>query len=70
MYPIASSGRLKTEVGKVPWGLHCWERPNSLQQARPMLQEPDAELRAMAQQEVAQLEPEKRKIEDQLGWTP
>jgi peptide chain release factor 1 len=39
---------------------------DSLQQARPMLQEPDAELRAMAQQEVAQLEPEKLKIEDQL----
>jgi peptide chain release factor 1 len=44
-----------------------WKKvEDSLQQARPMLQEPDAELRAMAQQEVAQLEPEKRQIEDQL----
>jgi peptide chain release factor 1 len=44
-----------------------WKKADdSLSQARAMLQEPDAELREMAQLEVAQLEPEKQKIEDQL----
>ena len=44
-----------------------WKKvEDSLQQARAMLQEPDAELKSMAQQEVAQLEPEKLKIEEQL----
>src|SRR5260370_22828938 len=44
-----------------------WKKvEDSLQQARAMLQEPDAELKAMAQQEVAQLEPEKLKIEEQI----
>src|SRR5579859_2807757 len=44
-----------------------WKKvDDSLSQARAMLKEPDAELREMAELEIAQLEPEKQKIEDQL----
>jgi peptide chain release factor 1 len=59
--------RARSEIEEAVSKYREWKKvEDSLQQARPMLQEPDAELRAMAQQEVAQLEPEKRKIEDQL----
>jgi peptide chain release factor 1 len=44
-----------------------WKRvENSLSQARQMLEEQDPDLRAMAEQEVAQLEPEITGIQDQL----
>jgi peptide chain release factor 1 len=44
-----------------------WKKvDDSLAQARGMLAEQDAELRAMAEQEVTQLEPEKTRIEDEL----
>jgi peptide chain release factor 1 len=39
---------------------------NGLSQARAMLQESDAELRAMAEEEVARLEPEKARIEEEI----
>src|ERR1700674_175978 len=59
--------RARSEIEEAVAKYREWKKvEDSLQQARPMLQEPDAELRAMAQQEVAELEPEKRKIEDQL----
>jgi peptide chain release factor 1 len=44
-----------------------WKKvENSLSQARQMLEEQDLDLRAMAEQEVAQLEPEIAGIQDQL----
>src|ERR1700704_3785611 len=44
-----------------------WKKvEDSLSQARPMLQEQDPELKAMAEQEIAQLEPEKLRLEEQL----
>jgi len=59
--------RGRSEIEEAVAKYREWKKvEDSLQQARPMLQEADAELRAMAQQEVADLEPEKRKIEDQL----
>jgi peptide chain release factor 1 len=39
---------------------------DSLSQARPMLQEADPELRAMAQEEVTRLEPELARIEEEI----
>ncbi len=59
--------KARSEIEEAVAKFREWKKlEDSLQQAGAMLQEPDAELRAMAQQEVAQLEPEKRKIEDQL----
>ena len=44
-----------------------WKKvEDSLAQARPMLQEKDPELKEMAQMEIAQLEPEKLRIEEEL----
>jgi peptide chain release factor 1 len=44
-----------------------WKKvEDSLSQARPMLQDPDPDMRAMAEQEIAQLEPEKLRIEEDL----
>jgi len=44
-----------------------WKKvDDGLSQARAMLQESDPELREMAEAEVAQLEPDKRRIEDEL----
>src|SRR5271169_5373562 len=59
--------KAQSEIGDVVARYREWKKvEDSLAQARAMLQEPDAELREMAQLEVAQLEPEKRKIEDEL----
>src|SRR5438105_9212442 len=59
--------KAQSEISEVVGRFREWKKvEDSLSQARTMLQEPDAELRALAQQEVAQLEPEKRRIEDQL----
>src|SRR5438067_7581717 len=59
--------KAQSDISEVVARYREWKRvDDSLSQARTMLQEPDAELRAMAQQEVAQLEPEKQKIEEQL----
>jgi peptide chain release factor 1 len=44
-----------------------WKKvQDSLSQARPMLHDSDAEMRAMAEQEIAQLEPEVLRIEEEL----
>jgi peptide chain release factor 1 len=44
-----------------------WKKvQDSLSQARPMLHDSDAEMRAMAEQEIAQLEPEVTRIEEEL----
>ena len=44
-----------------------WKKAaDAISQARPMLEEKDPDLRAMAEEEIAQLEPEMLRIEDQL----
>ena len=44
-----------------------WKEANkNLQEARPMLEDPDPELRAMAQEEVARLEPLLAQYEEEL----
>ncbi|HTP32426.1 MAG TPA: PCRF domain-containing protein, partial [Candidatus Acidoferrales bacterium] len=44
-----------------------WKKvDDGLSQARQMLEEQDPDLRAMAEQEVAQLEPERARIENEL----
>jgi len=59
--------KAQSDISDVVAMYRTWKKvDDSLSQARAMLQEPDAELREMAQQEVAQLEPEKQKIEDQI----
>jgi peptide chain release factor 1 len=44
----------------------CKSVEDSLSQARPMLQEKDPELRAMAEEEVTRLEPELARIEEEI----
>src|SRR5476651_315666 len=59
--------KAQSDLGDAVARYREWKKvDDSLSQARAMLQEPDAELREMAELEVAQLEPEKQKIEDQL----
>src|SRR5271166_5350555 len=59
--------KAQSDIGDVVAKYREWKKvEDSLSQARAMLQEQDAELREMAEIEVAQLQPEKQKIEDQL----
>jgi peptide chain release factor 1 len=56
-----------SELSEVVAKYREWKRADdSLRQARGMLQEKDPDLRAMAEEEVAQLEPELTKFEDEL----
>jgi len=56
-----------SELSEIVGRYRQWKKvQDSLSQARPMLQEEDPELRAMAAEEVAQLEPELTRIEEQL----
>jgi peptide chain release factor 1 len=56
-----------SELSEVVAKYREWKRADdALSQARPMLNEEDPELRAMAQEEVAHLEPELTDIEEQL----
>jgi peptide chain release factor 1 len=56
-----------SEISEIVGKYREWKRVNdSLGQARAMLQEDDPELRAMAEEEAAQLEPELAAIEEQL----
>ncbi len=56
-----------SELAEVVAKYREWKKAeDSLSQARAMLEEHDAELKAMAEEEVARLEPELGSIEDQL----
>src|SRR3954469_19925727 len=59
--------KAQSELSEVAAKYREWKKvEDSLSQARQMLTEQDPDLRAMAEQEVAQLEPEKLSIEEQL----
>ena len=56
-----------SELSEVVAKYRDWKRAeDALAQARPMLDDPDIDLRTMAAEEVARLEPELGKIEEQL----
>ena len=56
-----------SELSEIVGTYRQWKKvEDSLSQARAMLQEQDAELRAMAEQEVTELEPRQAEIEEQL----
>src|SRR5215467_5474099 len=59
--------KAQSEIAEIVSKFREWKKvDDSLKQARGMLQESDPDLRAMAEMEVAQLEPEIAKIEDEL----
>jgi peptide chain release factor 1 len=56
-----------SELAEVVSKFREWKKAaDAVSQARPMLAESDPDLRAMAEEEIAQLEPEMLRIEDQL----
>jgi len=56
-----------SDLSEVVAKFRQWKKvEDSLSQARPMLQERDPDLKAMAEEEVAQLEPELKRIEEEL----
>src|SRR5215831_1299195 len=56
-----------SELSEVVGKFREWKKTeDSLSQARAMLQEHDADLRAMAEEEATRLEPELGKIEEEL----
>jgi peptide chain release factor 1 len=57
----------QSELSEIAGAYRHWKKvDDSLKQAQQMLEEQDPDLRAMAEQEVAQLVPEKAGIEEQL----
>src|SRR5215475_13533710 len=59
--------KAQSDLSEIVGKYREWKRvENSLSQARQMLEEQDPDLRAMAEQEVAQLEPQITGIQDQL----
>jgi peptide chain release factor 1 len=59
--------KAQSELSEVVAKFREWKRADdSLRQARGMLQDKDPDLRAMAEEEVAQLEPDLTKFEDEL----
>jgi peptide chain release factor 1 len=59
--------KAQSELSEVVAKFREWKRADdSLQQARGMLQDKDPDLRAMAEEEVAQLEPELTRFEEEL----
>jgi peptide chain release factor 1 len=59
--------KAQSDLSEIVGKYREWKRvENSLSQARQMLEEQDPDLRAMAEQEVAELEPEITGIQDQL----
>jgi peptide chain release factor 1 len=59
--------KAQSEIGDIVSKYREWKRvADSLSQARGMLQDKDPDLKAMAEEEVAQVEPELAKIEDDL----
>jgi peptide chain release factor 1 len=59
--------KAQSEISEIVSKFREWKKvDDGLKQARGMLQETDPDLRAMAEMEVAQLEPEIARIEDEL----
>jgi peptide chain release factor 1 len=59
--------KAQSELSDIVAKYREWKKvEDSLSQARPMLQEPDPELKSMAEMEIAELEPQKLRIEDEL----
>jgi peptide chain release factor 1 len=59
--------KAQSEISEVVSLYRDWKKADSgLSQARGMLQDPDAELQAMAREEIKQLEPELTGIEEQI----
>jgi peptide chain release factor 1 len=59
--------KAQSEIGEIVAKYREWKvADGNLQQARAMLQESDPDLKAMAQEEIAQLEPELVKYEEEL----
>jgi len=59
--------KAQSELSEVVGKFREWKSvENSLSQAHSMLNETDSELRAMAEEEVARLEPEKARIEEEV----
>jgi peptide chain release factor 1 len=59
--------KAQSELSDIVAKYREWKKvEDSLSQARPMLHEPDPELKTMAEMEVAELEPQKLRIEDEL----
>ena len=59
--------KAQSEISEVVAKFREWKvAEGNLQQARAMLQESDPELKAMAQEEIAQLEPQLAKFEEEL----
>jgi peptide chain release factor 1 len=61
------AAKAHSEFSEVVGVYRRWKKVNSeLEQARGMLEERDPELRSMAEEELARLEPERARLEDQL----
>jgi peptide chain release factor 1 len=59
--------KAQSEIGEIVAKYREWKvAEGNLQQARAMLQESDPDLKAMAQEEIAQMEPQLAKYEDEL----
>src|ERR1035441_5875790 len=59
--------KAQSELSEIVGYYRQWKSvEDSLSQARPMLQEKDPELRAMAEEEIARLSPSLAKIEDEI----
>ena len=59
--------KAQSELSEIVGQYRQWKSvEDSLSQARPMLQEKDPELRAMAEEEIARLSPELAKIEEEI----
>jgi peptide chain release factor 1 len=59
--------KAQSELSEIVGQYRQWKSvEDSLSQARPMLQEKDPELRAMAEEEIASLSPELAKIEEEI----
>ena len=59
--------KAQSELSDIVAKYREWKKvEDSLSQARPMLQEPDPDLKSMAEMEIAELEPQKLRIEDEL----
>jgi peptide chain release factor 1 len=61
--------KARSELNEIVGKYRDWKTASrNLEEARPMLNDSDAELRAMAQEEVAKLEPQLARIEEELKF--
>ena len=59
--------KARSELSDIVAKYREWKKvEDSLSQARPMLQDPDPELKSMAEMEITELEPQKAQIEEDL----